>query len=348
MDLDFFDGPEPEHVETDDFIRLLASQEKRRKCNLNLSPKHNWVEDSGGLPEYIHSIACALVSSGHSVSSAIQIAISRCKVWCAGGGNVNADTKAKACAAIAAWESKKAKAKAKRNADMKIETREGAAFGVRPEGDPDKRLFAARVLNYGPVDDHGTSWAPGVFAESLRSKKPPAVWSHQANRPIGKVVDYRDSSEGLDVIVQLADFEAVPDARMAHALLRDEIIDQFSFGFQRQDEEPDPSQRGAVRITKATMLEVSPVLVASGKGTRTLAVRSTTRAQATELLNQVANGELDPQTALEQLAELQEPEFRAFEEIETPCCGGIEDSLEPDADLARELRELDDTMREWS
>lgn len=215
---------------------------------------------------------------------------------------------------------------------MEIETREG--LGIKPEGDPEKRLFAARVLNYGVVDDHGTSWAPGVFADSLRAKKPTAVWGHVPTRPIGKVVDYRDSAEGLDIIVQLAEFDAVPDARMAHSLLKDEIIDQFSFGFHRESDEKDPDHRGVTRITKATMLEVSPVLAASGKGTRTLGVRSTTRAQAAELLGQVAAGELDPQKALEILSELREPE--ETETREKPCC-----LSETNDDLESEMRSLD-------
>ncbi len=81
---------------------------------LDRSPKKNWVENNGGLPKYIEDIAVALHRDGKSISTAIQIAISRVKVWAAGGGGVNADTKAKAAAALAQWEALKAKAKAKR------------------------------------------------------------------------------------------------------------------------------------------------------------------------------------------------------------------------------------------
>lgn len=148
---------------------------------------------------------------------------------------------------------------------------------VRMVGDPGARMFTARVCNYGPVDTYGTSWAPGVFADSLRAGNVKSVWSHDWTRPIGKVISFTDTPQGLDVTVQLADFDAVPDARMAWSLLRDGIIDNFSFGFVRQAEEPDPSNAGAVRITKAILDEVSPVLVGSVPGTRTLAVRSATR-----------------------------------------------------------------------
>ena len=84
-------------------------------CSLDTHPtKHNWVEDAGGLPQYICEIARALVRSGKDTSTAISIAVSRCKVWAAGGGNVNADTRAKAAAAVAEWEKKKASAHGKK------------------------------------------------------------------------------------------------------------------------------------------------------------------------------------------------------------------------------------------
>lgn len=171
--------------------------------------------------------------------------------------------------------------------------------------DAEKRIYAARIVNYGPVDSHGTSWAPGVFAESLQRKMPKSVWSHDPTRPIGKVIQYRDTDEGLDVLVQFADLDAVPDARMAYSLLHDEIIDEFSFAFYRQADEPDPNNPGAIRITRADISEVSPVLTASGQGTGLLGVRSAdmlTRAEADDILRRVAEGKLDAQAALAELA----------------------------------------------
>lgn len=83
-------------------------------CSLDSSPKENWVERSGGLPNYICKIAKAVMRSGKSKSSAIAIAVSRVKKWAAGGDNVDADTKAKAAKALAAWEALKAKNKSKK------------------------------------------------------------------------------------------------------------------------------------------------------------------------------------------------------------------------------------------
>lgn len=80
-------------------------------CSLDSSPKKNWVENEGGLPNYICQIAKSVMKSGKSKSSAIAIAVSRVKKWAAGGDGVEADTKAKAAKAVAQWEKMKAKAK---------------------------------------------------------------------------------------------------------------------------------------------------------------------------------------------------------------------------------------------
>jgi hypothetical protein len=82
-------------------------------CSLNKSSKHNWVEDEGGLPEYVCEVARAIARGGKDLESAIPIAISRIKVWASGKG-VDAKTQAKAAKALAEWEKKKTSAKAKR------------------------------------------------------------------------------------------------------------------------------------------------------------------------------------------------------------------------------------------
>lgn len=86
-------------------ILLLATS----SASLDKSPKHNWVEDAGGLPPYVRKLARAIAKNGHSLDSAIAIAISRVKAWASGGGDVDADTRAKAAKAIAQWEALKAK-----------------------------------------------------------------------------------------------------------------------------------------------------------------------------------------------------------------------------------------------
>lgn len=183
---------------------------------------------------------------------------------------------------------------------MKKEIRAGQISEIRT-ADNGRRQFTARVCNYGVPDTYRTSWAPGVFTRSLEKKLPTAVWSHNWDRPIGKVIEYNDSDEGLDVTVEMADPEAVPDARMAISLIDDGIINQYSFAFERRGEEPDEEHRGVTRITEASLDEVSPVLVGSVPGTRTLSVRSDEsipRKEAADLLVKFSQGEIDLADAL--------------------------------------------------
>lgn len=94
----------PDLNETDLILKLATSS-----ASLDRSPKKNWVENAGQLPPYVRKLARAIEKNGHSLSSAIAIAISRIKKWAAGGDDVDADTQAKAVKALAQWEKLKAK-----------------------------------------------------------------------------------------------------------------------------------------------------------------------------------------------------------------------------------------------
>lgn len=84
-------------------------------CTLDTHPEGtNWVQEGGGLPEYICRIARSIhAKRGKTISNAIQIAIGVVKRWAKGVGDVDAGTRAKAAAAVTEWEALKAKAHAK-------------------------------------------------------------------------------------------------------------------------------------------------------------------------------------------------------------------------------------------
>lgn len=94
-----------------DLVVLLSGS---RGCSLDSSPKKNWVERGGGLPNYICKVAKGIMRSGKPKSQAIAIAVSRIKKWAAGGDDVDADTRAKAATAAAQWEALRARNKAKK------------------------------------------------------------------------------------------------------------------------------------------------------------------------------------------------------------------------------------------
>lgn len=70
--------------------------------------KSNWVDNAGGLPDYIERIAKHLhYEKGMDISRAIATAVSTVKRWAAGGGGVSPKTRALAAKAVAEWEAKK-------------------------------------------------------------------------------------------------------------------------------------------------------------------------------------------------------------------------------------------------
>lgn len=75
-----------------------------------------WKTAGASLPPFIREIARALIrDQGYSKSRAIATAVSRCRVWAAGGDGVKPDTQAKAEKAIAQWDAARAKARATPN-----------------------------------------------------------------------------------------------------------------------------------------------------------------------------------------------------------------------------------------
>lgn len=81
--------------------------------------KSNWVEDSGGLPQYILRISNHLhQEKGMDIGHAIAVAVNVVKKMCATGDlnwkgiqQANPASRAEACAAVADWERKKAQAR---------------------------------------------------------------------------------------------------------------------------------------------------------------------------------------------------------------------------------------------
>lgn len=97
-------------------------------CSLDASPGSNWVEEAGGLPDYICRIARAVKRTGKTTSQAVAIAVSRVKRWAAGGDDVDADTRAKAAKALAQWTALKAKSKGKKKDGKVAATATGDGF----------------------------------------------------------------------------------------------------------------------------------------------------------------------------------------------------------------------------
>lgn len=81
---------------------------------LDVSPRANWVEKKGGLPDYIDRIAVHLHDGGAPIGVAIATAINAAKKMCSTGDlnwpglqHVNPGSRSEACAAVSQWEAMK-------------------------------------------------------------------------------------------------------------------------------------------------------------------------------------------------------------------------------------------------
>lgn len=208
----------------------------------------------------------------------------------------------------------------KRNQQPRRQWRQAQQGEVRVVGDGSERQFDAIVCVYGVTDDYGTMWMPGCFTASLTRKLPKCVYHHQWSEPIGRVVSFDDTTERLQVRVQLDDFAAVPRARQVWVQLQAgedgaATLDEFSFGFMREEWtiSANDEDEWAERMIRAQLDEVSPVLVGAVPGTKTLAVRSVDAEgtvdvqQAAQLATRLAAGDIDLAEALTSLKEAAEP-----------------------------------------
>jgi HK97 family phage prohead protease len=240
---------------------------------------------------------------------------------------------------------------------MTVETRTAVVTEIRGDKPGEKPGFTARAVQYGVADTYNTSWQRGVFADSLEQRMPPVVWGHDWNDPVGRTVSYRDSDGGLDIDVELDDFDAVPRARQAYAQLKSGTMSQFSFAFKRAQEEPDPKIRGCTRIVKADVDEFSIVLVGSVPGTHVKSMRTADGTidskTVVDVMTRFAGGGLDLVDALTELrsaaagkaAKPEQPvqrfEFRALDGVREDGSDPADVLATVDAAMVKMAAELD-------
>ena len=220
--------------------------------------------------------------------------------------------------------------------------------------DTGKRQFTAKVLTYNEVDDYGTIWRPGCFDDSLAQRMPRIAWAHRWEEPIGHYTEVvaNDERQGLILLGQLSDFDAVPRARQCYAQMQDGTIDQFSVGFTRQKwaNIGDTTMRdtGAFEeMLQAGLDEASPVLVGAVPGTALLGVRSGGKVPLDDIVGlarKVRAGELTHEEAdvALQLIAGEVPDLS-----QTSGSGSDADGLEEgeaEAALEEALAELDDVL----
>jgi HK97 family phage prohead protease len=196
---------------------------------------------------------------------------------------------------------------------MTIEHRSVRGIEIRAVDVDGKPGVTLHIIRPDVVDDYGSLWMPDAFDESLSRRLPTLCWAHDWSEPLGPAVDHATGDDGPSVRFVFSDFEAVPQARRAHAQVMDGTIQDCSVGFwnaQRRDPTDDevkayPGVREV--IEKAQLDEVSLVLRGAVPGAKVLAVRGAKVAvdAAVDLARRVQDGEIpleQAKTALDLLA----------------------------------------------
>lgn len=124
------------------------------------------------------------------------------------------------------------------------------------------------------MDNYRTDWGRGCWDESFAKRLPVMVWNHNPDLLIGAGVRTESLGDRSRVVQRFANFDAVPQARAAHSMIKDEIVPGFSFHFRNGRTVAHPDVRGARRFVKADMLEVSPVTFPSIPGAVAVGIRS--------------------------------------------------------------------------
>lgn len=144
---------------------------------------------------------------------------------------------------------------------------------------------------------------PGAFAKTLLRKLPKGIFSHNWEKPIAKTLEARELLPGdimlpqellmlgglyikgkLNLKLTPAQTPANPDAYRVYSDLQEEIIDEFSIGFEVDKYFINKKDR-CIDLLEIKLYEWSPVLAGMNPATQLISVKSMniTDAERTEL-----------------------------------------------------------------
>jgi HK97 family phage prohead protease len=144
----------------------------------------------------------------------------------------------------------------------------------------------AVVSVFNNVDLVGDRMMPGAFSKSLEDYQAtgrtiPFVWSHDYDTPesyIGKVIEARETSEGLHVKAELFD---TPRAQVVRELLVNRVVSEFSFAYDIVDQQK--AADGANELLQVKLLECGPTLRGANPMTRLIDAKAAdVQAQKTD------------------------------------------------------------------
>lgn len=119
---------------------------------------------------------------------------------------------------------------------------------------------------YGSVfhneDSYGDVVRPGAFKNSLekwakKGRLPPMLWQHKTSEPIGVFTKMHEDTHGLYVEGRLL-IDDIPQARSAHALLKEKALGGMSIGYREILIEQDHKEK-ITNLLELDLWEVSIV-----------------------------------------------------------------------------------------
>jgi HK97 family phage prohead protease len=189
---------------------------------------------------------------------------------------------------------------------------------LKTETAPNRKQMFAPVFHFKALDDEqgiiecivsvfnckdaaGDCVRPGFFKDSLAAKLPKGVWMHDWTRPIAKTLEAEEWLPGdkrlPDALKTLGGLYIkgqinldVQDGRDAYSHLKFGTVDEFSFGYDVNEERWN-SKEGCNDLLKGIIYEWSPVLVGCNRRTQTLGVKGQNVKKKSQYLGEYAEQE---------------------------------------------------------
>lgn len=152
-------------------------------------------------------------------------------------------------------------------AARRLESLAGQRFTGRVSAGTEPGSIKGTAVRYNVDVDRG--WGlflrllPGAFSDQVRDpSRVKVLWQHDTSDPIGAVQSLADHPDRLDYAGRISTSEKVPSAARALELLRDEIVEEVSVGFdilkftREIDKEADTV---TYLVSKAMLAELSVV-----------------------------------------------------------------------------------------
>lgn len=166
--------------------------------------------------------------------------------------------------------------------------------------DSKARTISGKIVTWN--EQGNTSVGPTVFAaNSIEMKPVKLLLEHDRTRPIGKVMEFVDTKDGIEATFKIANTMAGEDALVEAT---EGLRDGFSVGAQINEW---ANVNGVMKITSATLEEVSLVTDPAIDSARVSEVAASENEAPKEENSEPATADSDPQTEGEQVSDTTVP-----------------------------------------